>query len=425
MNVVRNDKNSLSQHDRDVLRRLAAWQRETAESEENHKKIEMWLAHDAGDLSAPVPVIYELWTLQDERQPVPADSLECQDPWARQLEHNLRTAQYETDVMKDDHVRSRYWNVGWKIKRGDLGVEIKRTKSQGADRNAFHLDGVLKTLDDDELKQLHFRELSVDRDATYRERERLAELFDGILDVRIRSKHGCGLGITNTLAGLLGMEGMMMLMYDNPDGLHKLMAFLRDDTLNFLDWLEAEQLLCLNNENDYIGSGLVGLTHDLPPDDFDPSHIRLKDLWLFTESQESVSIGPKLFAEFVYPYMEAFMKRFGKVYFGCCEPVDLYQDSLAALDNLARVSASPWADQAKLAAFCKDKGLVYSRKPTPNIISATRFDEEALGVDIRRSAEVCRDAGCRLEVIQRDVYTINNELERLPRWVEIVRKETQ
>ena len=63
---------------------------------------------------------------------------------------------------------------------------------------------------------------------------------------------------------LIGLEGLMLSMYDNPDGLHRLMALLRDDFIHLLDWCERENLYTLNNENDYIGSGSIGYTTDLP-----------------------------------------------------------------------------------------------------------------------------------------------------------------
>ena len=56
----------------------------------------------------------------------------------------------------------------------------------------------------------------------------------------------------------------MLSMYDNPDGLHRLMRFLCDDHLAFARWLEREGLLSLNNANDYIGSGSMGYSNALP-----------------------------------------------------------------------------------------------------------------------------------------------------------------
>ena len=47
---------------------------------------------------------------------------------------------------------------------------------------------------------------------------------------------------------LVGLEGLMLLMYDDPDGLHRLMAFLRDDHLAFDDVVIANQMRRLADE---------------------------------------------------------------------------------------------------------------------------------------------------------------------------------
>lgn len=65
--------------------------------------------------------------------------------------------------------------------------------------------------------------------------------------------------------------------------------------------------------------------------------------------------------------------------------------------------------------------FVFSRKPNPALISTERFDETAIRADIRRTLEAAR--GCRLEIIMKDVHTLNNEPARLARWVRIAREE--
>lgn len=88
--------------------------------------------------------------------------------------------------------------------------------------------------------------------------------------------------------------------FDYPDELHRLMAFLRDGHLAKLDFLESNGLLCLNNDGTSVGSGGFGWTHELPQPDFF-GRVRLCDMWGFAESQETVGISPKMFAEFIFP----------------------------------------------------------------------------------------------------------------------------
>jgi hypothetical protein len=95
---------------------------------------------------------------------------------------------------------------------------------------------------------------------------------------------------------------------------------------------------------------------------------------------------------------------------------------LKRIPNLARVSVSPWADQQYLAAEMGPR-YVFSRKPNPTLISTSRFDEDAIRADIRGTLEIASAHGCRVEIIMKDVHTLHDEPQRLPRWVRIAWEE--
>jgi hypothetical protein len=199
------------------------------------------------------------------------------------------------------------------------------------------------------------------------------------------------------------------------------MAFLRDDYLAFTAWLEQEGLYSLNNENDYTGSGSMGYTRALPqPDWKDGSPVRRRDLWVLSESQETVGVGPNQFEEFVFPYQRDIVSQFGRCYYGCCEPVHNRWHVIRQFPGLARVSVSPWADQRFMAEGL-GRDYVFSRKPNPSLISTGVFDEDVIRRDLRQTLEAARH--CRLEIIMKDVHTLNNEPGRLARWVQIAREE--
>jgi hypothetical protein len=148
--------------------------------------------------------------------------------------------------------------------------------------------------------------------------------------------------------------------------------------------------------------------------------VRQRDLWVLLESQETVGVSPEHFEEFVFPYQLSIAEQFGRVYYGCCEPVNNRWHILKRLPNLARVSVSPWADQ-RFMAEALGRDYVFSRKPNPTLISTGRFNEDAIRADLRQTLGVAGD--CRLEIIMKDVHTLNNEPARLARWVEIAREE--
>jgi len=403
----------LPPHDIEILRRLAERKSKLALDPVNVERKRQWYRHDAGEAGRPM-VLVEAWGV------VPEPVLECEHPWARGVEAGLRFEQYQFDVIKDDHVIEPYVNTNWRIEASDYGVQsVQHTADNNGRLGARRWDPPLKDLDRD-LDKLKPRTFSVDRQTTFDEMEKLETVFGASVPIRLRGGFWWTLGMTITAIDLIGMENLMLFMFDNPAGLHRLMAFLRDDHLACAEWFESNGLLSLNNENDYIGSGAMGYTHDLPGEGQPPgAPVRTRDQWVLLESQETVGVGPDQFEEFVFPYQLSIAQRFGKCYYGCCEPVHNRWHILKRLPNLARISVSPWADEAFMAEAVGNK-VVYSRKPNPSLVSTGVFDEAAIRADIRKTLKAARN--CRVELIMKDVHTLNGEPQRLARWVELARE---
>jgi hypothetical protein len=400
---------------------LAARKVEIAADPINEERRAAWLALDSGSNSR-VMVLAEHGGVRDERKPCSAASLECVGEWARGIEVALRTEILLFEELRDDHVIEPVMNVCWRVKTSNFGVES--VVHQGGDdthMGSRSWEPPIKDLDAD-FDKLHPRTFAADRDATLAEQRRLESVFTGILPVRIRGSHYWTMGLTIQVIDLIGLEALMLAMYDNPDGLRRLMKFLRDDNLAFSRWLEEQGLYSLNNENDYIGSGSMGYTADLPQGGAQQmsSRVREQDLWALIESQETVGVGPELFEEFVFPCQMDIAVHFGKTYYGCCEPVHNRWHVIRQIPNLARVSVSPWANQEFLAEEF-GRNYVFSRKPNPTLISTEGFNEAAIRADLRNTLEVAH--ANRVEIIMKDVHTLNNEPERLARWVQIAREE--
>lgn len=408
----------IPQSDIDILRRLAERKRHIADDPLNRERRQAWLAHDAGSNSRPM-VLAEYCGVQETHSPF-APQLTCQSDWARNWERSLLAEFYQFDILRDDHVIEPWMSVNWRIQVSNYGVQSQVHFGDNAGHlGARRWDPPIQDLDAD-FGKLKPRTFAVDRDGTLAEKERLEKVFGDILPVCSRGGFYWTLGLTIVAIDLIGLENLMLYMYDNPAGLHRLMSFLRDDHLAFTQWLEREGLYSLNNANDYIGSGSMGYSRDLPqPDSVPGAPVRRKDLWCLSESQETVGVGPDLFEEFIFPYQLSLAEQFGKCYYGCCEPVNNRWHVLKRMPNLARVSVSPWADEAFMAAAC-GRQVVYSRKPNPTLISTGTFDDNAIRADLRKTLDTAR--GCRIELIMKDVHTLNNQPERLPRWVQIARE---
>ncbi|HEY3281221.1 MAG TPA: hypothetical protein VGN26_03030 [Armatimonadota bacterium] len=405
--------------DRRVLRELAARVAEIAHSEGNAERRRRWLSHNSLRGGGPM-VLAEIGGLLQSGEWSNEHELVCQEGWARHVESGLRWTLVHQDQVKDDKPVEAVLNCPWRVSVSDYGVAPVRTSgSRDGQMGSCTWEPPLKNLRSD-LEKLRPRTYSVDREASLAWRDHVADLFDGLLQARLRGGFWWTVGLTWAAIDLVGLDHLMMYLCDDPEGVHRLLGFLRDDQMAYARWLEAEGLLTLNNENDYIGSGSLGYTCELPgAGAAKETPPRLKDLWVLSESQETVGISPRMFGEFIFPHQKPLIESFGLSYYGCCEPVHGRWPYLSTLSNLRKVSVSPWCDEAKMAEAVGSR-VIYCRKPNPALISTERFDEDAIRQDLRYTLEVAR--GCHVELVMKDVHTLSHEPWRLGRWVELARE---
>jgi hypothetical protein len=405
---------TITQTDREVLRRLAGEVAALAARPIEDAKRDLWYRHNA--LEATRPVIFcdpeNGWN-----EIITAADLACEGELARQWELSLRKEIFWSVEMRDDRVIEPFFDVPYIHTISDWG--LRGTKVGGLDGGAFRWASPIKSEAD--LDQLRFPHITVDHEATQRLAELAESIFGDRLTVRIKLSWWWTLGLTQTLIELRGLDQFMYDLADNPDLAHRLMAFLRDGTMAMLDYLEENSLLSLNNGGTYVGSGGFGWTRELPQPDY-VGRVRLCDMWGFAESQETVGISPAMFAEFVLPYQLPMLERFGLNCYGCCEPLDKRWHVVKQVPRLRRVSVSPWSDRAKMADMLGDR-FIYSMKPNPADLARPTFDEKDIRAKLREALRVTRD--CRVEVIMKDNHTINHDPRRVIRWVQIAREETE
>jgi hypothetical protein len=403
---------SIGEADRQVLRRLAGRIAELAARPVEQEKRRLWMGQNA--LRPARPLVFcdpeNSWG-----EIITPDQLECTGGLARQWEQRLRKEVFWGASMRDDRVIEPWFNVGYVCTRGSWG--LRETYEGGGEGGAHRWDSPIKDLDD--LSGLEFPSVTVDRPATERLLELATAVLGDLLPVRLRGAWYWTLGLTWDFIRLRGLENLMLDMYDNPTGLHGLMGFLRDGTMDLVNTLEQRSLYSLNNEGDYVGSGGFGWTEELPAPGFD-GRVRTRDLWCLSESQETVGVSPGMFEEFIFPYQLSLAERFGLVCYGCCEPVHTRFEVIRRIPNLRRVSVSPWCDREKMADYL-GAGYVYSLKPHPGLLAGGHFDAEAVRADVNDALD--RAQGCVLEFIMKDNHTIRNDPSRVVNWVRIVREE--
>lgn len=406
----------ISNKDKQVLRKLALHVREIAESPDNLLKKE--LNYCLNDLAARRPLIMAHNQMVWEEL-YPASRLECENPLMRIWENEFQMRIFQHETIKDDTPQNADFVLPWIIDWGNFGVESQRVAPTQAGGSFTWSEFALANLDQD-FDKLHFRQPTVDRSGTIRQAELAHDLFGDLLDVQTANLGWWTVGLTVNAIELIGIENLMMFMYDNPKGLHRLMAWLRDEQQHMLDWVEQEKLLGDNCSSPMTGTGGNGYTHDLPRKGRLPgAPVRLADMWGIGESQETVGVSPEMFGEFVFAYQKPLMERYGLIYYGCCEAVESRLDYILTIPNLRAVSVSPWANREIMAERLGKKYL-YCCKPNPTQVSVS-FNEDAIRQDLR---DVFRISGnLNSLVLLKDVMTVQNETWRIPQWVEIAREE--
>ena len=408
---------SATTEERVYLRELARKCREYANLPVMAERRKFWHEHNSRQASRPA-LVMELTNFINDILP----PLKCVSPAAQEIEAELQTRIVNHEMVDDDKVLPDDYTVPWQIdfRLFDLAVKLHHAEDSEGRSIGYQFEYDIIDLRRD-IEKLHPSVFSVDREATYAKKAFVESLIGDILPVNIKNKSmEWGFGITQRVIMLMGMENMFMRLMDLPEEMVRLFNMIRDDMLEFAKWMEREGLLTLNNGNDYVGSGSYGFTHELPPADFS-GMVRCKDLWVNMNSQESVGLSPEMFRDYVYPSYHEIAKEFGMVYYGCCEPVhDSWEDCIKNLPNLRKVSVSPWCGQQFMGNVLRGSKVIYSRKPSPNYIGVGDFVPEAYAAHIVETLDAAQ--GCHLEIIHRDIYTLNGDRTRPGKAIKIARE---
>jgi hypothetical protein len=223
----------------------------------------------------------------------------------------------------------------------------------------------------------------------------------------------------------MSMETFFLAMYDCPDKLQGILGLLRDNSIRMSRWAEKEGLLVINNGNQTTCGTCYNFTTLLPKGPVETGKVRLCDMWSGMDSQETVGVSAELFHELIFPHYAQLAEMFGLVYWGCCEPAHpIWEKSLSRLPHLKAVSISRWCDQRYMAEALDGKGIVYSRKPNPNLLGVEReLNEDAWRADIRETLDTLKGKNVPLEFVVRDVYSMHGNLGKARRAVELARAE--
>ncbi len=415
---------SLPAEERVYLRGLAQRQAEVAALPIMAKRRQMWTAMNDGVAGTRPPFAIETWTF--DRDFMPASIFRCSSDYGRRLERGFLRHLRHHELLDDDHVCPDTLDMGWHVWSNEFGIEIKTEYIKDSEGvvTGYHFDCPIKDLNDG-FAMVKPTTFGVDKEGTLAEKAFLEESFGDLLPVVIRSGTFGSNCITQRLMRLMSMETFFTAMYDCPDKLHDLLALLRDNAIRMSTWAEAEGLLVLNNGNQCTCGTCFNFTTRLPRRPVAPGQVKLSDMWGYMDSQETVGVSPELFHELIFPHYQQLAALFGRVYWGCCEPADpFWEKSLSQLDNLGGLSISRWANQEAMAEALDGRGIVFSRKPDPNLLGVyPELDEAAWRAEIRRTLEIVSARQVPCEFVVRDVYSMHGNLDKARRAVALAGAE--
>lgn len=400
--------------DRERLRELARHQLEIANSKKNLERTELWKRHNMCRGERPT-IHIEVGTFAHEAI---TPRLICTDSDARAIEYKLLETTVNLEVFDDDRVVPPYFQLPYDTYFTLFGHNIKQTviKKDDGTEMGHHFEHIIDDLEDDFDKITSPSVYGVNKESTQKKLDFYNDLFGDILPVKL---------ITNALYAvptqhvvhMMGMENMLYSMYDYPELFLEMMDRIANDYIAYFKHLESENALLQTHAYEWLAQGSMAFYDEEEKD----GNIKTSDIWGFLDSQETVGISPKMFHDLVFPCYKKIAECYGRLSYGCCEPVHTFWDDIKTLPNLKKVSISPWCNEEFMAEQLRGSNIIYLRKPSPNFLGVgAELDEAAFREHIEKTVKTAR--GCNLEIAQRDVYTVNNDMNKVKRYVEIIRE---
>ena len=362
--------------DKRIIRDLAKKQYEYSQLEVMKQRANEWLLHNTFKGKRPM-IHLELGTFQHEIIP---QLLKLESIEGRNIETSIYSNFLNYELFNDDMIVPDYYGIGWNkyFRLFDAEIISKHSTNINGNSLGHKFNYVINDLEEDfpKFKKTVF---GINKKETIERKNYFEELFGDILPVKITADALYSVP-TQDIVHLMGMENMFISMYDCPDTFHAFINQITKDYLSYFKFLENENLIMPTIGREELGQGSLCYTDELPGFDiYGTRKFTTKDIWGFMDSQETVGISPAMFEEFIFPYYKKVAQQYGMLSYGCCEPVDsIWDNCLSKLDNLKKVSISPWCNEEFMADRLKGKKIIYHRKPSPNYLGVGKnLDEVA------------------------------------------------
>lgn len=349
-------------------------------------------------------------------------TLRCDDPFLREVENRVRQTLYKwehipADMVLDPFIRvpKVYTNSGYGVEQADhaIALDEKNTSAQAHEYQD-------KIRNDGELARLQTPTITHDTLESRRRKEICHDIFGDILPTYLTG-HVAYSHVWDIITMFRGVTPVYFDLADRPEFVDNIIRRFVEMHMGMLDQMEDQGLLEANDLVHCTGSYVDELPATQRPPEADQIALKSSQCWTFAASQLFASVSPEMHQKYDIEPMMPIYRRFGLVYYGCCEPLDNKIDIIRAIPNVRKISISPWADPARAAEQLRGD-YVLSRKPTPAVLAESVLDEDRVRSDIQGTLRACRETGTPCEIILKDVSTVSYKPENLFRWERLVRE---
>ena len=411
---------SISKKDKQILRQLGSEYMAIATLPIQKEKIKLWKSLNRSQMQRPMVCIDQLpWNELNVN-----NELTCfvEDSFWRSIECDLRYKLYKWNHFPVDMVLEPYITIPKIIHNSyyGLGADVEKIAlTEGTTAASQHFTNVLKEYED--IEKIKDMQISVDTVQSEIRLLEAKEIFDGIAP--IMQGHGIQfhLGIWDFLTQLLSIEEAYFEIIDRPEFVHACMERLTEATIAGIK--QANELKIHDDIANQCHCSYV-YTDELLPDCRLGKGSTSNNSWAFGLAQLFTSVSPKVTEEFELPYITHMAEYFGMIYYGCCDRLDDRLDIVKRIPHLKKVSCSPWSDRKRFAEQIGHK-LIMSNKPTPAFIATDSVDWDNVRADLQSTVSLAKENHVNLEIILKDISTVQFEPQRITKWADIAMEIVQ
>ena len=384
---------AVPKEDRDILRALGHALAEAAADPINEERRRIFQRIDSGQKGRPYIAIYqEPWHELNVNGEL---DLHCADPFCRGVEKGMRRTLYRWRHYPGDMSVSAESVQCYCIHDSDFGidedVDVARTDpTSSVVSRHFHI----QIRDESDIAKIKIPVVTHDAAATEEAYQKRCDIFDGILTVRKQGRETFWFAPWDFLVRLTGVQEVLMDLAVRPGYVHKAIGRLVDCWLERLRQYEEQGLLAA------------------------PA----KELTVIGAAQVFSEVSPAMHGEFALQHEARFFRHFGRVHYGCCEPLHNKVDICAQyLPNMYQISMSPWVDFRRACENVRDR-FVFGWRPNPAFVAHERWDPDLVRNDLTEKLAMAADHGCIVAIYLKDISTVRGEPRRLTEWDRIAKE---